>query len=347
MPFRERHVVYFKTLTSIRTPKIMRATAILLGATFFAVAAFLAFVPWVQTTEGPGVVTALDPNDRVQEINALVAGRIERWYVQDGSRVKAGDPILRIVDNDPMLLERLDAEQEQILRQRDAAAVALETAEIDLRRTEELFKEGLAARRDFEVARIRVEELKGRVASADAALTRQSVDASRQSQQLIRAPRDGTILRVNAGDTATFIRAGQNIATFQPDNARRAVELYIDGRDVALIKPGHPVSLMFEGWPAVQFSGWPSIARGTFHGRVISVDPTAQPNGQFRVLVGEDPEADYPWPDENFVRFGATARGWVLLETVPLYFEVWRQLNNFPPQFTDGTGATLASGSNP
>ncbi|MEM9839754.1 MAG: HlyD family efflux transporter periplasmic adaptor subunit [Pseudomonadota bacterium] len=344
MPFREQHIVHFKTLSSIQVPHIMRVVAIMLVVGFSAVGMFFAFTPWVQTTNGPGVVTALDPNDRVQEINALVPGRIDRWYVQDGSRVEAGDPILRLADNDPRLLERLQAEQDQLIRQRDAAIAALETAKIDLRRTEDLFNQGLAARRDYELARIKVEDLNANVASAEASLTRQSVTASRQSLQLITAPRDGTILRVNAGDTATYISAGENIATFQPDGARRAVELFIDGRDVALVKPGHPVSLLFEGWPAVQFSGWPSVARGTFPGEVISVDPTAQPNGQFRVLVGEVDDTGNPWPDERFVRFGATARGWVLLETVPLYYELWRQLNNFPPIFTEnGSGQVPAS----
>ncbi|GGY57007.1 efflux RND transporter periplasmic adaptor subunit [Parvularcula lutaonensis] len=345
MPFRERHIRHFKTLDSIRVPRIMRVVAGMLVSAVLALVLFLAFVPWVQTTSGPGVVTALDPNDRVQEINALVSGRIDKWYVRDGSHVKAGDPILRLADNDPNLIERLNAEQQQLVQQRDAAAAALATAEIDLRRTESLFREGLASRRDFEQASIRVDDLRARLASAEAALTRQAVEASRQSQFLIRAPRDGTILRLDAGDTSTFISAGQTVATFQPDNAERAVELYIDGRDVALVYPGAPVSLLFEGWPAVQFSGWPSIARGTFEGEVISVDPTAQPDGQFRVLVGQAPDAEIPWPDASFVRFGATARGWVLLETVPLGYELWRQLNNFPPRYTQGVNGQQAEPS--
>ncbi|MEE4209988.1 MAG: HlyD family efflux transporter periplasmic adaptor subunit [Parvularcula sp.] len=333
MPFRERHILYFKTLESIRIPNTIRVVAAMLVSFVFAAVIFLTFTPWVQTTSGPGVVSALDPNDRVQEINALVGGRIDRWYVRDGAQVKAGDPILRIADNDPRLLERLDAEQIQLLNQRDAAAAALSTARIDLDRTRNLFEGGLAARRDYEQARIRVEGLRADLASAEAALTRQQVDISRQSQQLIRAPRDGTILSLDAGDAATSISTGQRVATFQPANARRTVELFIDGRDVALVHPGSPVSLLFEGWPAVQFSGWPSVARGTFEGEVLAVDPVAQRNGAFRVLVVESEDAEVPWPDERFIRFGATVRGWVLLETVPLGYELWRQLNNFPPEF--------------
>ena len=138
---------------------------------------------------------------------------------------------------------------------------------------------------------------------------------------------------MNAGDAATFISAGQVVATFVPDNAARAVELFIDGRDVALVRPGAKVRLQFEGWPAVQFSGWPSVAVGTFGGEVVAVDASAQPNGKFRVLVTEDATELEPWPDRDFVRFGASARGWVLLETVSIGYELWRQLNNFPPEF--------------
>ncbi|MEM6747200.1 MAG: HlyD family efflux transporter periplasmic adaptor subunit [Pseudomonadota bacterium] len=335
MPFRERHIRYFKTLDSIKTPKIIRVVARMLCVLVFAIAAFLIFTPWVQTTAGTGLVTALDPNDRPQEINALVSGRIEQWFVRDGSVVAAGDPILKIADNDPRLIERLTAEQQQLLNQRNAAASALATGKLDLRRIEQLLNEGLAAPRDLEQARIRIDGLRSSLAAAEAALTRQQVDISRQSQQLLRAPRDGTILRLNAGDSATTVTVGDPVATFQPDEAIRVVELYLDGRDVALVHTGSPVRLVFEGWPAVQFSGWPSVAIGAFDGVVVAVDPVAQANGQFRVLVAEDEDAEIPWPDERFIRFGAAARGWVLLNRVSLGYELWRQLNNFPPEFVE------------
>lgn len=332
MPFRDRHIKHFKTLASIKTPRIMTAVGAIVFASFFAAAAFLIFTPWVQTAAGSGVVTALSPNDRVQEINALVSGRIEEWYVRDGAAVKKGDPIVRIVDMDPRLIERLEAERAQVGAKLDAAEAAARTAEIDLNRMKTLFDSGLAARRDYELAQIKVQQLRADVADAAAQLNRIDVNLSRQSAQVVSAPRDGAILRVNAGDVATVVNAGQSIATFAPDNAARTVELFIDGRDIALIRVGAKVRLQFEGWPVVQFSGWPSVAVGTFGGEVVAIDPTATLNGQFRVLVGED-KSDAPWPDATFVRFGSTARGWILLETVPVGFEIWRQLNNFPPLF--------------
>lgn len=333
MPTREYHDQYFKTLDSIKIPRIMRAVGSLLFLAAAIAIAFLLLVPWVQTTQGPGRVTALNPNDRLQEINALVTGRIHEWYVRDGSRVQAGDPIVKIVDNDPNLLERLESERAQVIAKQEAAQRALRTAEIDTNRMRELFDQGLAARREYEQARIRVEELRSRVAEASAELSRTEVNLSRQSIQILRAPRDGVILRVNAGDAATFVSTGDVIATFVPDNVVRAIELYVDGRDIALVREGARVRLQFEGWPVVQFSGWPSKAIGTFGGMVEVVDPSATPDGRFRVLVIEDPEDPNPWPDQRFVRFGSKARGWVLLDTVSVGYELWRQLNNFPPNF--------------
>ncbi|MEO1034123.1 MAG: HlyD family efflux transporter periplasmic adaptor subunit [Pseudomonadota bacterium] len=333
MAFEMHHSELFTTLNEIRLPRVARAVAWMLGLAVVLFGLFLYFVPWVQTTSGPGAVTALNPNDRLQEINALVAGRIEEWYVRDGTRVAVGDPIVKIVDNDPLLLERLEVERAQLQARLDAATAARDTADIDLRRTRQLFEQGLAARREFEQARIRVEERRASVAEAAAAISRLEVNISRQSVQTVRAPRDGVILRVNAGDAATFVNSGQVVATFVPDNVERAVEIYVDGRDVALVQPGDKVRLQFEGWPAVQFSGWPSVAIGTFGGLVTAVDASAGINGQFRVLVVEDFDDPNPWPDAGYVRFGANVRGWILLEQVTVGYEIWRQLNNFPPNF--------------
>lgn len=330
----DHHASVFKTLRSIRTPKLMRAVGLLLIAGVVATAAFLAFTPWVQTTAGAGAVTALNPNDRLQQINALVSGRIDEWYVRDGSVVKSGDPIVKIVDNDPQLIERLKAERSQVVAKKDATLSALATAEVDLRRMQDLYDKGLAARREFEQAQIAVQNMRGRVAEVEAELSRADVNISRQSAQIVSAPRDGVILRVNAGDAATFIEAGDEVASFVPTGIARAVEIFIDGRDVALVKPGAMARLQFEGWPAVQFSGWPSVAIGTFAAEVVAIDPSADATGRFRVLLVEAPDPVNPgsrWPDEQFVRFGATARGWILLETVSVGYELWRQLNNFPP----------------
>ncbi|MEL7198602.1 MAG: HlyD family efflux transporter periplasmic adaptor subunit [Pseudomonadota bacterium] len=333
----ETDMAHFKTLDSIKLPRIFRAIFFIILAGLIAAIIFMIYVPWVQTTGGRGVVTTLNPNERQQEINAAVGGRIEEWFVRDGSQVKKGDPIARIADIDPNLIQRLEAERAQVEIQLNAARSAQSTAEIDMRRARELFESGLIARRDYELAQIKIDEMRGRVAEAQANLTRTETTLSRQSEQLVVAPRDGFIQSVNSGDAATVVSAGAVLATFVPEATERVIEVFVDGRDVGLVSPGDTARIQFEGWPVLQASGWPSIAVGTFGGIVTSVDQSAQPDGRFRVLISEDTSQENAWPGEQFARFGASVQAWVLLETVPVGYEIWRQLNNFPPENPQAT----------
>ncbi len=340
----EQDMAHFTALRDVKLPRIFRTTFMLLLAAFLAAVAFLIYVPWVQNVGGRGVITTLNPNERQQDINALVSGRIEEWFVRDGSAVKKGDPIARIADIDPQLIQRLEAERSQVEVQLQAAKSAQATAEIDLRRMQELFQAGLVARRDYEQAQIRVDQMRGSVAEAQANLARTNVSLSRQSNQLVTAPRDGFIQSINGGDAATFISAGDILATFVPENSERVIEVFLDGRDVGLVEIGAPARVQFEGWPAVQFSGWPSVAVGTFAGEVVAVDQSAQIDGRFRVLIREKIiEGQEVWPDERYVRFGAVGQAWVLLETVPVGYEIWRQLNNFPPELPVETNPASAA----
>ena len=42
----------------------------------------------------------LDPKDRTQPINALVDGQTKQWHVREGQQIKAGEPIVTLIDND-------------------------------------------------------------------------------------------------------------------------------------------------------------------------------------------------------------------------------------------------------
>ncbi|MEX2481449.1 MAG: HlyD family efflux transporter periplasmic adaptor subunit [Gammaproteobacteria bacterium] len=284
----------------------------------------------MQTAAGSGQVVALNPADRVQAINALVAGRINRWFVHDGSLVSAGDPIVEIVDIDPRFIERLQAERAALAHRLEAARIATETALLDYQRQERLFEQGLSARREFESAKIRYQEMLSNEAGARAAVSKADIGVSRQSSQIVRAPMGGRIVHIAAGNLATVVKAGEVIATFAPTQVERAVEIFLDGLDAPLVEAGHPVRIMFEGWPAVQFSGWPEAALGTFGGTVWTVDPMASVNGRFRALIREDPSD--PWPADRYLRLGGQARAGVQLSKVRLGYELWRQLNRFPPR---------------
>ena len=323
---------YFTSLSRVTLPQPMKVAGRIIALALVLVLLFMLFVPWIQTSYGVGKVTALNPDDRLQTINALTTGRIHHWHVREGAVVKKGDPIVEIIDNDPRLIERLQAERDAMQRKYEASRIATETAEIDLRRQRDLHKRGLSARKEYEQATIKYKELKSKEAGAAADLTKAEVQLSRQSTQVVTAPRDGTIVKITSGDAATFVKAGQVLSTFVPLNVEPAVELYVNGFDAPLIYPGRRVRLVFEGWPTVQFSGWPSVAVGTFGGIVNVVDSSLSANGQIRALVVPD-ENDQPWPSDYFLRYGAQVKGWVLLDEVSVGYEIWRQLNSFPPEF--------------
>jgi len=158
--------------------------------------------------------------------------------------------------------------------------------------------------------------------------------------RFVRAPCDGVVFRISAdGQTGQFVKEGDELAVIVPDTTDRVVELMIDGVDAPLIAAhmeqtgrGPHVRLQFEGWPGVQFAGWPSVATGTFGGRVRQIDPTDDGYGRFRILV--EPEEMFDgdrWPEGLYLRQGNQAVGWVFLNRVTLGYELWRQLNGFPP----------------
>ncbi len=321
----------FKTLASIGLPSPIKVLPKILISILLFFLVFLTVTPWIQTSKGFGYVIAIDPGGRAQNINAPFDGRISKWYVRDGQSVKAGDKLVEVIDNDPLILERLRRERDAKQRKYNAAQIASETAKLNYDRQEELHKRGLSARKEYERAKIEYKRLLGIEESATAELTSAEVKLSRQERQVVVAPRDGTILKVLAGDNSTVVRSGDKIATFAPNLDNAAVEIYVRGNDIPLIHKGRKVRLQFEGWPVVQFSGWPSVAIGTFGGIVSAVDASVSNNGKFRVIVTKEPGEE--WPDSRFLRHGAKVYGWVLLNEVSVGYELWRQINSFPPNF--------------
>lgn len=149
----------------------------------------------------------------------------------------------------------------------------------------------------------------------------------------VRAPKSGYIQQWDGLEGSDTIKEGDPLFVIVPDTEELAVEMMVTGNDMPLIKEGDRVRLQFEGWPAVQFVGWPSVAIGTFGGKINRVFPTDDGMGNFRVVVTPDNhfEREDGWPDERYLRQGVRANGWVLLNQVPLGYEIWRQLNGFPP----------------
>jgi multidrug efflux pump subunit AcrA (membrane-fusion protein) len=329
--FNEKDLSVFTNLNEIQIPKISYILARILVVFFGVLLFFLCITPWRQTAQGAGYVIAINPNERAQSINAPVSGRIKKWYVSDGAKIKAGEKLVEIVDNDPEVLEKLEQEKNAEKNKYNASQLVATTAKINYDRQRDLFKKGLSSRKEYEDSQIKYTQLLAEVETAKATLINIDIKLSRQSSQVILAPDDGIILNISPGYNATFLKVGDQLATFAPDLREPAVELYVRGNDIPLVIPGRQVRLQFEGFPIVQFSGWPALAIGTFGGIVSSVDSSISKNGRFRVIIKKI--KNEKWPDERFLRHGVKVNGWIILNEVKLGYEIWRQLNAFPPEF--------------
>jgi RND family efflux transporter MFP subunit len=325
-----RYLSHMTTLDQIQVPRVALLMTWLLLVTIVAGLLVLWFTPWVQTAQGNGVVDATRPEQRIQAISALVPGQVKTWHVREGDRVLAGDPIVTLRDTDIALISRVNAQIAAMDQQVAASTAALETAEQDLVRQNNLFSQGLVSKRDVEQVEIRLGDLRAKVAVAVADMNQARVGLARQAIQTKMAPMDGIIMRLLSAGNATFVKAGDILAFFIPDGVERSVVISVSGLDAPLVYPGRKVRLQFDGWPVFQITGWPSSAVGTFGGVVEFVEPIADTKGQFRVWVKEDGQ-DGAWPSAQYVRLGSRVRGWVLLDEVKLGYELWRQLNNFPP----------------
>lgn len=155
----------------------------------------------------------------------------------------------------------------------------------------------------------------------------------RNQQYVIIAPQDGYVVKALKNGIGETVKEQEGLLTIMPTSPDKAVALYIKAMDVPLLSVGRHVRLEFDGWPAIQFSGWPSVSVGTFGGKVSVIDQIDSKEGKYRVLITPDPKGeDGEWPNE--LRLGSGVYGWVMLDDVPIYFELWRQLNGFPPTVT-------------
>ncbi|MCZ8155298.1 MAG: HlyD family efflux transporter periplasmic adaptor subunit [Leptospira sp.] len=406
----------------VQTAKPAQSLAYILTILFFVTIVILVLIPWQQTTMGFGRVVAYAPLDRQQLIESPINGRVMKWHVHEGSKVRKGDPIIDISDNDPEFINRIREEKnalllrleaararEDSLRSRiaslrssrgsavdaadsrkmmardrvraseqaiDAAKAALKTTTINLERQHQLLEKGLTSKRNVELAELEhtnavtgldrakaaydgavkeerafgsdsgrvnqdaeagINDARASLASAQSEvarvleeLPRLEARLSRQQNQEIFSPRDGTVMRILVNPDTQQVKEGDGVALIVPDSEDKAVELFISGNDIPLVAEGRKVRLQFQGYPVLQLSGWPEIAVGTFGGTVKLVDVTDNGTGNFRVLIVPDPE-DRQWPSNRYLKQGVRAKGWIFLNRVSVGYELWRRFNDFPP----------------
>lgn len=235
------------------------------------------------------------------------------------------------------------------LRELESKRLKLRQAEAEYISAENSFRN---AKNEVEIARVEIDRLKASFADKAAKIQSERASAassqfevqgsvaklhntlsnyqSRVALQFVTAPQDGFVnktLKAGIGETFT---AGEKLLTIMPNDYQMAVETYIRPIDIPLIKVGEKARVEFDGWPAIFFSGWPSLSYGTYGAKVVAIENYISDNNLYRVLLIPDDE-DHPWPDE--VRIGSGARTIALLNEVPVWYELWRQINGFPPDY--------------
>ncbi|MGH7252041.1 MAG: HlyD family secretion protein [Nitrospiraceae bacterium] len=420
---------------AVQIPDRLRFSARLAIKLLLLVALLIAFVPWTQTITTTGQLSAYSPYERPQDIEAQITGRINKWHVFEGVRVKQGDLILELSDIDPLfmapdLLPLLEQRKEALEQNRRAALdraaqlekrikemqnlvkaavpsaearvveaenkvreaeqnvaaakIAVDTAELNVGRHKELAERGLVSQRELELtiqaAIASKADLQGaeaalkaaqqgmralsfgrdqisadvlqRLLDAEASRAGAFADAARATDQLadvslrlsnltqrriasrIYAPIDGTVVRMAEVGPGETVRPGDKLLRISPLSADKAVELWADGLDSPLLNVGRKARLLFYGIPAIPLPAWPELMAGTYGGVIKVVDQLDDGKGNFRFWVVPDPE-DRPWPEQSHVRQGTKVMAWVILNRVPLWYELWRRVNLFPPDYQE------------
>jgi multidrug resistance efflux pump len=152
----------------------------------------------------------------------------------------------------------------------------------------------------------------------------------RNGMYYIKAPQSGYVNRALKSGLGENIKEGTPIVSIMPADYDIAVETYISPNDFPLIQKGEKVRVWFDGWPTIVFSGWPNLSYGTFGGKIVAIENFISDNGKYRVLIAPD-NAEEKWPKQ--LSIGSGAQTMALLDNVPIWFEIWRTLNGFPPNY--------------
>ncbi len=253
----------------LKATEALALVAVLAAVLFYAQGNNTAYV------QGMGKVVPLIPPKQLQTVYSPVDGFVHRT----SETLVAGG----IVKRDEILME-IQADTADLFAQLQAQAESLQ---------KKLATEKSKA--EFGSEESEQQDTATRVATLEKEIFEINHKLSRVERLLIKAPRDGTLLRLNAFDRGQALKAGDELFTIGPHTWDSAVELWVSGDDVPLVQRGDRVRLKFEGWPAAEPADF-------FGGEVLSIDPDADGSGKFRVLIKDD--ANGTWPDDRYLRPG-------------------------------------------
>ena len=152
----------------------------------------------------------------------------------------------------------------------------------------------------------------------------------RKGLYYILATQDGQITQLTKAGIGEIVKDAETIGIIVPKKINYIAEIYVKPVDLPLIRENQKVMLTFDGFPAIVFSGWPNSSYGTFSGKIIAIENSISENGLFKAIVAED-KTQKRWPPN--MKIGTGASGIAILNDVPIWYEIWRNINGFPPDY--------------
>ncbi len=174
---------------------------------------------------------------------------------------------------------------------------------------------------------------------ADVSLRLSNAEQRRLAAKIL-APIDGTVVKMAKVGVGETVRQGDTLFRLSPTSTDKAIEMMADGLDAPLLNVGRKVKILFYGIPAIPLPAWPELMAGTYSGAIKVVDQVDDGKGNYRFWVVPDPD-DRAWPEQSHVRQGTKVMGWVILNRVPLWYELWRRFNLFPPDYLERSHTVL------
>lgn len=219
-----------------RAPEVQTATAVARGGETPVRGAVLSGTGYVVTGE------------KYIAIGVRVAGRIERYYADEGQSVRAGDPLVAIDDRD--YRARLDRAEAALATAR--ANLTLHTSE--LRRAERLHRGGIIAAQELEQKQNQEAVDRARIAELEAEVTLARVELD---YTILRAPRDGVILAKlkEVGEIAVpggFAGSGDLIRMANLDDMRAEVD--VNESDLTRVRLQQDAEVIPDAYPDARYA---------------------------------------------------------------------------------------------
>jgi RND family efflux transporter MFP subunit len=191
----------------------------------------------------------------VAQVKAAVAskgtGRLVYLGVEEGDRVKKGEVIARLEDQDMRAgLRKAEADL-------GIARADFEESKLTLERQKSLFDRNLASQAELDAATARFKRVEATIHAAEAGVAAAEVQLENTQ---IRAPFDGTVLTKNAD-------VGEVVAPFASSVSSRAavvtmadmqslqVEADVSESNIIRVRPGQPCEIVLDAYPEKRYSG--------------------------------------------------------------------------------------------